>query len=197
MTEEVLVCPATLLPDLPTTGLVFNLDLLPRALAAAEFLPRDKAEGDPTFKQLIPYSLLRCGDAVFRYRRSGWGNERRLHGQYSLGIGGHVNRSDVLPLWTDVTPIVEWARDRELREEFDIDGLSAPRLVCLLNDDSTEVGRVHLGVIYEYWLAQPVVRPREKRQHIQLGFATLAELAQRKSEFEGWSQLIIDDYLAR
>jgi predicted NUDIX family phosphoesterase len=197
MAEEVLVVRTELLPRLPSGGVIEASDLLSRLLSRAEFLPRDQAEADPAFKQLIPYSVLRHGDDVFQYQRSAWGGERRLHGQRSIGVGGHINRSDVLPLWSDVTPIVEWARDRELAEEFDVASPGQPRLVGFLNDDTTEVGRVHLGVVYEYWLDHTLVKPREKRVHLHFGFVSIAELAAHVVEYESWSQFIIAQYLGR
>jgi predicted NUDIX family phosphoesterase len=197
MAEEVLVFRTDLFPALPSGGVIEAGDLLPRLLARAEFLPRQQAEADPTFKQLIPYSILRYGDDVFHYQRSAWGGERRLHGQRSIGVGGHINRSDVLPLWSDVTPIVEWARDRELAEEFDVACPGQPSLIGFLNDDSTEVGRVHLGVVYEYRLDQASVQPREKRVHIHYGFVSIAELSAHVAEYESWSQFIIAQYLSR
>jgi len=196
MAEEVLVVSTRFLSDLPSG--VFDVpDLLPRLLTQAQFLPRDQAEVDPSFKQLIPYSVLRHGSEVFRYQRSAWGGERRLHGQASVGVGGHINRSDVLPLWLDVTPIVDWARDREIAEEFDVASPGQPRLVGFLNDDTTEVGLVHLGVVYEYWLDHADVHPREKRVHIHYGFAPIAELLAHVAEYESWSQFIITQYLSR
>jgi predicted NUDIX family phosphoesterase len=195
MVEEVLVVRAEFLPGLPSSGIIEASDLLAGLLSRAEFLPRDRAEADPAFKQLIPYSILRHGDDVFHYQRSAWGGERRLHGQRSIGVGGHINRSDVLPLWSDVTPIVEWARDRELAEEFDVASPGEARLVGFLNDDATEVGRVHLGVVYEYRLDHAEVQPREKRVHIHYGFVSIADLMARVTEYESWSQFIITQYL--
>ncbi len=195
MIEDVLVVRTELLPDLPSSGVIQAPALLPQLLSQAEFLPRDRAEADPSFKQLIPYSILRHGEDVFHYQRSAWGGESRLHGQRSIGVGGHINRSDVMPLWSDVTPIVEWARDRELAEEFDVATPGQPRLVGFLNDDTTEVGRVHLGVVYEYRLDRAEVQPREKRVHIHYGFVSVPDLIARIAEYESWSQFIITQYL--
>jgi predicted NUDIX family phosphoesterase len=82
-------------------------------------------------------------------------------------------------------------------EEFDVERPGLPHLVGLLNDESTEVARVHLGVIYEYWLDSPKVETREKRVHIHHDFVSLAELIAHEQEYEGWSRLIIAQYLGR
>ena len=197
MSEEVLVFECARFPDLPGDGLISGIDLLPAVLAQAEFIPRAQAEIDPAYKQIIPYCILRYADRVFRYKRSGWAGEKRLQGLYSIGVGGHINRSDVLPLLADVTSILDWARDRELNEEFGVKYSRPPRLVALLNDDSTEVGRVHFGVIYEYELDTPEVESREKRVHIQQAFASIDELVAQADEYEGWSRIIVDQYYRR
>jgi predicted NUDIX family phosphoesterase len=197
MSEQVLVFKRELFPDLPTDGFIHKVDLLPRILSKAVFVDRDKAEVDPTYKQIIPYSILRYNEMVFRYKRSAWGNEARLHGLYSIGVGGHVNKSDFFPLLADATPIVEWTRDREIREEFYVKAPGQPRLAGLLNDESNEVGRVHFGVIYEYWLESPKVESKEKRVHIQSGFIRLPELVAHAEEYENWSRIIITQCLSQ
>src|SRR4051794_40076126 len=58
------------------------------------YLPRPEAENDPSFKQLIPYVVLRCGDQLFHYRRGRAGSEARLRTLRSLGVGGHINPGD-------------------------------------------------------------------------------------------------------
>ena len=194
MPEEVLVFRRDLFPDLPADGLILNTNLLSPILDQAEFIDRDRAEQDPSYKQIIPYCILRYGEKVFRYKRSAWAGEKRLHGLHSIGVGGHINRSDVLPLLADVTSILDWARDRELTEEFRVEYSQPPRLIALLNDDTTEVARVHFGVIYEYQLDSPQVESREKRVHIQHAFVSLEELIAHETEYEGWSRIIVARY---
>lgn len=197
MPEEVLVFKRELFPDLPSSGLIADTSWLPAILARAEFIDRDQAEADPAYKQIIPYCILRYGEQVFRYKRSGWAGEKRLQGLFSIGVGGHINCSDDLPLLADVASILDWARDRELTEEFRVKYSSPPRLIALLNDDSTEVARVHFGVIYEYWLDSPRVESREKRVHIQTAFAPVSEVIERAAEYEGWSRLIVEQYFCQ
>ncbi len=197
MSEEVLAFEHARFPALPVGGLIFDLDLLPAVLAQAEFIERARAEQDPAYKQIIPYCILRYGDKVFRYKRSGWAGEKRLQGLYSIGVGGHINRSDVLPLLADVTSILDWARDRELTEEFGVTYSRPPRLVALLNDDSTEVGRVHFGAVYEYELDSPEVESREKRVHIHSAFVSIDELVGQAEEYEGWSRIVVNQYYHR
>ena len=194
--EEVLVFKRDLLPDLPTDAFIHDTDLLSDLIRIATFIDRATAEHDPSYKQLIPYSIIRNEGSVFQYKRSAWGQEPRLHGLYSIGVGGHVNRSDILPLFTDVKSIIEWARERELTEEFNVKHLGQPRLIGLINDESDQVGRVHFGIAYEYCLDEPKVEPREKRNHIQYDFIPIEEAVTHKERYESWSRIVIEQYLS-
>ena len=111
------------------------------------YLPRAKAENDPSHKQLIPYVLVIKDDQILRYRRKG--AESRLHGFWSIGIGGHIVETDRNQHSTDRTGYHEGML-REIREEIGnvpTTGLS-PEPVAAINDDSTEVGRVHFGLVH-------------------------------------------------
>ena len=98
--EQVLVVPAAALARIGAwTGFTTNVSdywALLHDPKVVRFLPRSAAERDPDFKQLIPYAALRHRDKVFAYRRGG-GAETRLHGRWSIGIGGHVNPADGPP----------------------------------------------------------------------------------------------------
>ena len=155
MDERILVFKRDIIPDLPLYGMFQNEQLLPLALAHMEFAPRSQMETNPAYKQFIPYCLLRHDTRLVCYRRSSGASETRLHGLYSIGWGGHVNSSDqVLPLWNDA--IISQTFYRELKEEIDVRINKSPRLVGFINDDTTEVGKVHLGIVFEYWLDQPI-----------------------------------------
>lgn len=63
--------------------------------AAPVFVERPRAEGDPSFKQLIPYLVVAGpGGTLACYPRQG--AEARLHGLWSVGIGGHVDPPDAV-----------------------------------------------------------------------------------------------------
>src|SRR5580700_9016456 len=109
------------------------------------YLNRSEAERDKRYKQLIPYVLIVCNDKVLRYRRGKGGQETRLHGLYSVGIGGHISEEDH-GLFVNDRGYQDGMR-RELLEEVDVDGVEAPA-VAVINDDSTEVGAVHFGVVH-------------------------------------------------
>src|SRR5438270_3268040 len=109
------------------------------------YLNRSEAETDKRYKQLIPYVLLICNEKILRYRRGKGGQETRLHGFYSVGIGGHIADEDH-GLFSAGVGYEEGMR-RELMEEVAVEQVSAPA-VGLINDDSTEVGYVHFGVVH-------------------------------------------------
>jgi predicted NUDIX family phosphoesterase len=195
--EEVLVCRRDLLPELPLRGLVGDERRVQWLPSSLEFLSRKKAETDQKYKQIIPYSLLRYGKMLFRYRRSTSTSEERLHDLFSIGIGGHINRQDVSPLQTDLRVAIERAREREAKEEFEFSQQGQPILVGMLNDDTNDVGRVHLGIVYEYTLKSPNVQQKEKHSHVHCEFVAVSELIRQRREYETWSQIIIELYLSR
>jgi hypothetical protein len=64
------------------------------AMPNLRYLNRTDAEQDKRYKQLIPYVLILCNGRILRYRRGKKGQETRLHGFYSVGIGGHISEED-------------------------------------------------------------------------------------------------------
>lgn len=159
-----------------------------------EFRPRAEVEDDPSWKQLIPYVVFRCGRAVFGYTRGTSQGEARLHRLRSLGVGGHVDEPDADGRAT--RDAYEVALRRELDEEVAIGSPGTLRLVGLINDDSTPVGSVHLGVVHLYDLERPDVEPREGGL-ADCGFVPLDDLAGQLAEFETWSQIVLREYLLR
>jgi len=157
------------------------------ALAAATFRPRVEAEDDPTWKQLIPYVVLRDGARVFLMRRTRAGADARLHDRYTIGVGGHVNPGD---------HGLEGALLREWREELDAPFDPEVRLVGLLNDDSDPVGAVHLGIVYESDAAGRPVGIRETHK-LAGAFAGSDELWAAYDGMETWSQLLLEHLLPR
>jgi len=154
------------------------------------FLPRAGAEHDPTHKQIIPYAIIACGDRVLYYVRGKKAGEQRLVAKGSIGIGGHMNDSDEsLFAWDEEA--YRAGVEREVNEEIRIETTFDDRIVALLNDDSTEVGRVHLGVVHVFNLDEPKVEKREA-MITNLEFLSRGELLKRRDTLETWSQLCVD-----
>jgi predicted NUDIX family phosphoesterase len=154
------------------------------------FLPRAQAENDPTHKQIIPYVLLACGDKVLYYVRGKKAGEQRLVAKGSIGIGGHMNDSDE-SFWAWDEAAYRAGVEREVNEEIKIDTKFEDRIVALLNDDTTEVGQVHLGIVHVFKLAEPKVEKREA-MITSLAFLHKEDLIARRDSLETWSQLCLD-----
>jgi len=140
--EQVLVIPRrTIMGDPGWLGLTTDgMDGFEALVArAGEFRPRAEMEVDRSWKQVIPYLVLRDGPRYFLMRRTQAGTDARLHDRWSIGVGGHLNPGD-----RDLAGGLR----REWAEEIAADFEPEFRLVGLLNDDSTEVGSVHVGAVY-------------------------------------------------
>jgi predicted NUDIX family phosphoesterase len=194
--ERVLVVPGTELDRLGRfqgfhhdAGRYLSALLVP---AFMEYRPRSEVEDDPSLKQIIPYVVLRCGGEVFCYTRGKSQGEARLHRRRSLGVGGHVAEADAEGRRS--FEAYEMAMRRELDEEVEVKTPGAMRLMGLINDDSTAVGQVHLGVVHVLELEQPLVSPREEGL-TDCEFVPIARLSDHWDEFETWSQICIGAFL--
>jgi predicted NUDIX family phosphoesterase len=192
--ENVLVIKRSLLDQL---GSFHGLNFEPRKYLDAIlsrgnnfFLPRAQAERDPTHKQIIPYALLAFGNKVLYYVRGKKAGEQRLVAKGSIGIGGHMNEGDESLFALDEAAYSAGV-EREVNEEVKIDTKFEDRIVALLNDDTTEVGQVHLGVVHVFKLAAPKVEKREA-MITNLAFLDKDELVARRDSLETWSQLCLD-----
>ena len=196
--ERVLVVPAAELDRLGRfQGFSDEAERYLTALLApgiGSFRPRSEVEEDPTLKQIIPYVVFRAGDAVFCYTRGKSQGETRLHRLRSLGVGGHVAEDDADGRAT--LDAYEMALRRELDEEVDVASDGSIRRVGLINDDSTPVGQVHLGVVHLYDLAEPAVTQREEGL-AEAGFVPLNELRDQAERFETWSQICLRAFLLK
>jgi len=162
---------------------------------ALEVIPmdRDLAEEDPTYKQFVAYSAIKAEQGWLAYVRGKGLGEARLHGNRSMGIGGHIDAGDHASLF--IGDHLMTAAHREIDEEISVAGDYSLRLAGLLNDDSNEVGKVHIGLVYVAQVSADSISKRE-RGIAQLRFMDEQELQQKYSEFETWSQILIDNLSA-
>ncbi|HVP12609.1 MAG TPA: hypothetical protein VMV94_15645 [Phycisphaerae bacterium] len=160
--------------------------------AVLRFIPRPQAEADPGYKQLIPYVIMTHGGRYLSYVRGRRAGEQRLVGLRSIGIGGHINPADEMGLFDKSYREAYFAAvAREVAEEVVVASEHTDRIVAFLNDDSTEVGRVHLGVVHFWELSGPDVRKREQ-MITELRFMSPAELLAVKDTMESWSSLCVE-----
>jgi predicted NUDIX family phosphoesterase len=200
MEEQILVVPTRLFHELGRfQGFCGDANTYTRVLLDPRnivFKPRSSVENDASFKQLIPYMLFCHTDAagrtsVFRYVRGKGMGEKRLHGRASVGIGGHLSSIDASDAGScDGVDVYHAGMQRELNEEVTINSSYTERCVGLINDDSTEVGSVHLGVVHRFDLEEPNVTANET-DIIESGFVPVEELLCNSEEFETWSSITL------
>ncbi|HEX8251934.1 MAG TPA: NUDIX domain-containing protein [Thermoanaerobaculia bacterium] len=189
MTEQVMVVEREALASfLVERGLVTNetdqmLDII---VDRHFFLDRPTAEISPQYKQIIPYVLIRHQQSYFLLQRTQKQTESRLHHKLSLGIGGHIN--------PDTPDLLDGLR-KELEEEVNVAGDYDLSFVGILNDDTTDVGRVHLGAVYvlDTFDSDVTVRETEKMTG---RWVVREELAQHREAMETWSQIVFDAVIA-
>lgn len=177
-------------------GLAFDVDRYLSALfvpGVPRFMERSLAEADPAFKQLIPYVIITCQGKCLTYVRGKRSGETRLVGHRSIGIGGHINPDDEdMPLFNaDFRQAYLTAVQREVAEEVAVQAVHTDRVAALLNDDSTEVGQVHLGIVHCWTLDYPQVS-RKEQMITQMAFMGPAELRELRDSMETWSALCLD-----
>lgn len=165
-------------------------DEVHKLYASVKVLPleRDKAENDPTYKQLVAYTVVRGGGLYLTYLRGKGQGEARLRGNRSIGFGGHINSGDQASLFLE--DHLKAAAFRELDEEIEIPAAAELRCVGLLNDDSNEVGRVHLGLVYLADLPDLNFKKREKAI-AQISLSDAEGLRRDMEQFETWSRILI------
>jgi predicted NUDIX family phosphoesterase len=190
--ERVLCFPRKLLEEIGVfQGLSVEVEKYLSVLSAPAkllYLNRTEAEQDRRYKQLIPYVLLICEGKILRYRRGKGGQETRLHGLYSVGIGGHISEEDSNLFSSD------GYRDgmrREIKEEVAIEQVNEST-VAVINDDSTEVGQVHFGVVHVMHVASEKV-VGHRTGIVAPEFVPIPEAAKNSSDYESWSRLCLDN----
>ncbi len=167
--------------------------------ANVRFERRSLMEKNPAYKQLIPYMIF-CwtNDAgithIFSYVRGKGMGEARLHSKRSIGVGGHINDTDLRSSQAAHDPARDLYHEGMNRERDEEVRTGSPfREVCvgLINDDESEVGRVHLGIVHRFDLERPDLQPNEE-DLIESGFVPVPDLlAMPDDAFETWSAICL------
>ncbi|WP_050028248.1 NUDIX domain-containing protein [Verrucomicrobium sp. BvORR034] len=197
--EHVLVIPRALFDELGAfQGFQPEVDRYLEAILAPGanfFLPRPAAELDPTHKQIIPYAIFHHQGKYLVYTRGGKSGEKRLVAKRSVGIGGHINphdeREDSLAKTTYLNGV-----EREIEEELVLTGSHTQQVIGLINDDSNEVGQVHLGVVHLFDLESDQVTSNEDAIQ-DLQFLSLDELVAGIENLETWSAICVRHLVER
>ena len=193
--EQVLVVPTACLWDrvkYSDRGLITEgADQLAAIVTkCGRFMNRAEAETDPRFKQVIPYAIVRHNNFYFLLQRKPAQSEQRLHHKFSIGVGGHINPpSDAMGF-----DVIREGLAKEVQEELHIHSSYSVRLIGLINDDTTEVGRVHLGVLFEINSPSSDVHVRETNK-MHGAWALVERLQETYAKLETWSQIVFDSCL--
>ncbi len=149
-----------------------------------EFLPRSMMEVDPRYKQIIPYLVFTHDDKYFLMQRKSDASEARLRNKLTLGIGGHIRQEDMVE-----DSLFAWAL-REFHEEVDYAGKVNVKPLGILNDDSNDVGKVHIGFVFllEGDSADIAIKSELKSGTL----VSLADCIAQRECMESWSQFVVD-----
>ncbi len=151
---------------------------------AKEFLPRSLMETDPSYKQIIPYLIFTYDGKYFLMQRKSDASETRLRNKLTLGIGGHIRQEDMTG-----ASLFEWAL-REFHEEVDYAGKVNVKPLGILNDDSNDVGKVHIGFVL---LLEGDSDDISIKSELKSGaLLSLADCYAQRETMESWSQFVID-----
>src|SRR5438552_9672818 len=188
-TEQVLVVRREdIFPDGAWHGFVTDdLERHQRVIRESHFFkPRAEVENDSSFQQVIPYVVFRHGDRYLLTHRLRASSEKRLRKQYSLGVGGHINPGDL----QGGDPIQD-GLEREWAEEVIYKGSFEAKLLGLLNDESSPVSKVHLGVVFLADGDTPNIAIRETTK-LAGELLTLEEMRIYYHGMQSWSQMVYD-----
>ena len=195
MNENVLVVPTSGIN--PLLEGVFTKSNLQRCLdfilTNYSFRSRATVEEDPSFKQIIPYVLIRHANRYLLTQRTSRQTEKRLHNKYSVGIGGHINDLEKSEGHENV---LYAGLERELSEEVLVSGpRRSLQLAGIISDDSTDVGKVHLGLVFVLETGSPDFSVQEP-ELMTADWASLETLTGKLSSMETWSQIAFENVIA-
>ncbi len=190
--EKVLVVPSEIINSLcPKPFSANTTGVKEAAITKGRFLARKIAETDFNFKQIIPYVLVRHENRYILMRRTTKQTEARLHDKYSIGVGGHINDEDAAK---GIENVIHCGMRREIEEEIHIKDEKSCELVGVINDNSSEVSRVHLGLVYILTTGSSEFEITEKDKYTA-NWATVAEMQPYYEKMESWTQIVYDNLL--
>jgi len=196
MAEKVLVVHKDLLEgffkNISYGLIVDNKDLIfEKVLKNHSFLDRDIAEYDYDYRQIIPYIVVKKDDSYLMLKRLNKQTEKRLHGKYSLGVGGHIN-PDPSDKYEN---IIISGLFKELNEEISIKEPFNLTFSGIINNQISDVGKVHVGFLYileaSSWDFEVLEKEKMTGEWIDK-----KDLASYYEYLEGWSQIVVDNHIS-
>lgn len=156
-----------------------------------KFLPRGEVEQDPRYKQIIPYLVFEHAGKIFVMQRKSSHTDKRLADKISIGVGGHINKKDIL---SGPVRIFDWAR-REFEEEIEYKGKMATEFLGMLNHDANDVGLVHVGLVFKVIGDSGEIKIRDEHKEGEL--ISFSKLGKKYKDMETWSQIVYDFLMAK
>ncbi len=184
-----------------------NSEVLKTIVQKGQFLRRSELEEDPSFKQIIPYSIIsnkepdppvgggvRQSQSFYLFKRTSKQTEKRLHNKFSLGVGGHMNPDNSMEskeqyLFNELK--------RELYEEVKLlNGcvIEDVEFIGFINDDTIPVGRVHIGLLYNIHVSNKEVYINETDK-MTADWIDKSNLAEFYEGMETWTKITFDFYI--
>ncbi|SKC92130.1 hypothetical protein [Maledivibacter halophilus] len=197
MSEKVLAVHKDLLKDYfkdISYGLIVNAkDLIfNKVLENHCFLDRDVAEYSYDYRQIIPYIIVKKDDSFLMLKRLNKQTEKRLHGKYSLGVGGHINPDQS----GKYENIIMSGLFKELNEEISIIEPFKLTFSGIINNQTSEVGKVHIGFLYILETSSLDYEVLEKEK-MTGEWIHKKNLRDYYKFLEGWSQIVYDDFISK
>ena len=144
--------------------------------------------------QILPYITIMDLDGNYlTYSRNG--TETRLHGSRSIGIGGHIDITDMYDteynLVNSILETIAQSTFRELQEEVGIPAaIDINLLDHIIVDTANSVGKVHVGLSTTLIVERNTIQPQEELHDAK--WLSVEELKANIDEYENWSKLIIE-----
>lgn len=179
--EKQILFPATAPQGLVSTDMKHYEDLISQK---ASYMPRSAAETDVRFKQIIPYFVFTYNDTYFLMQRRSNASEVRLQNKYSLGIGGHLRKDDLVE-----GGLTAWG-EREFHEEVSFKGSYSIEPLGIINDETTDVGKVHTGFVFLLKGDSSEISVKSELKSGRL--ATIKECVELYDRLEQWSAWVVD-----
>jgi predicted NUDIX family phosphoesterase len=171
-------------------SLAERVDFKERVLSNFQYLSRKEVETDNNYKQPISYVIFfnRENKTIFAYQRAEKeedSKEKRLHGKWSLGIGGHIDKEE-----DEKDDPIEESVLKEIEEEVEAK-IKEIELVGYINDDSNSVGEVHFGFLYLAETEENVFpRGREIKDSKMITIEEILDM-ENHCEIESWSKIVL------
>jgi predicted NUDIX family phosphoesterase len=171
-----------------------NSEVIKTIIQNGLFCKRSELEEDPSFKQIIPYTIISNNQSFYLFKRTSGQREKRLHNKYTLGAGGHMNPGD--PLASKEHYLTDELK-RELFEEVRLlNGclIEDIEFIGFINDDTIPVGRAHIGLLYNIHVSNKEVFINETDK-MTAEWVDKSRLSEFYDGMETWTKIVFDFYI--